>query len=253
MKCNGSSGTRALAPDIVKGSPPLVGSPAPRFTPSLFLLLPFLGGVWDSLVLRNPIPAWYIHMTDRGTCWSVTCNLANVTRDRVEDCIQNARLSGWGIEGQIERGEQGTEHYQLMVKTPQVRFSAVKKMFPTAHIELARNRIALEAYVHKEETRVQEVKKVEVTFLTYPQVRNQFFAWARDQVHHGASYDHDDRLALWDRFIGLSIEEGMECDLIGMNPQNRACIAKYWVSYFRRIPITDRQTDSQTINVPLDT
>jgi len=186
----------------------------------------------------------------RGTCWSVTCNLATVTKDRVEDCITNARYSGWGIEGQIEKGESGTEHYQLCVKTPQVRFSAVKKMFPTAHIELARNPRALQAYVHKEETRVEEVKKVEVTFLTYPQVRNQFFAWVRREYHHGAALDHDGRLRLWDTFIGLSIQEGMECDLIGMNPQNRACVAKYWRSYLDRQPIVDtRQTDS--VEIPL--
>lgn len=188
---------------------------------------------------------------ERGTCWSVTCNLANVTKDRVEDCMQNARLSGWGIEGQIERGEQGTEHYQLMVKTPQVRFSAVKKMFPTAHIELARNRAALKAYVHKEETRVEEVKKVEMTFLTYPMVRNQFFQWLV-RTHpeaHGALFDHEGRLQLWDQFIGLSIREGMECDLIGMNPQNRACIARYWFHYIYRI-VDTRQTDAEDVSVP---
>lgn len=166
--------------------------------------------------------------------------------------MENARLSGWGIEGQIERGEQGTEHYQLMVKTPQVRFTAVKKMFPTAHIELARNRAALQQYVHKEDTRVEEVKKVEVTFLTYPQVRNQFFAWVHREYGVGsyaATLNHEGRLSLWDRFISLSIAEGMECDLIGMNPQNRACIAKYWTSYLARF-VDTRQTDSQEVLLP---
>lgn len=91
-------------------------------------------------------------MTDRGTCWSLTIN--NPTQDD-EDAIHIARQKGWKVEGQKERGEQGTEHYQLMLRTPQVRFSAVKKQFPRAHIELARNPSALATYVSKEETRLQ--------------------------------------------------------------------------------------------------
>lgn len=44
-----------------------------------------------------------------------------------------------------------------MVKTPQVRFSAVKKLFPRGHIEIARNPAALATYVGKEETRVGQL------------------------------------------------------------------------------------------------
>lgn len=52
------------------------------------------------------------------------------------------------------RKVRGTPHYQLMVKTPQMRFSALKKQFPRAHIDEARNAQALQQYVHKEETRI---------------------------------------------------------------------------------------------------
>lgn len=196
----------------------------------------------------------------RATAWSVTCNLKNVSRATVDACMDAARQLGWGVEGQLERGEEGTDHYQLMVKTPQVRFAAVKKVFPTAHIEVARNRTALEQYVHKEETRVEPLKNIEVTFLTYPQVRSQFFKWLYDnrflQLH---TYDPEERLRLWDEFIGLSIEEGMHVDLIGMNPQHRGCISKYWRHYIayeasrrqteeRRQP--DRQTPEDFVAVP---
>lgn len=200
----------------------------------------------------------------RGTAWSITCNLKNITRNRVDDCIDAARTLGWGVEGQLERGnEEGTEHYQLLVRTPQVRFSAVKKVFPTAHIELARNVCALEQYVHKEDTRVEALKNVEVSFLTYPQVRTQFFKWLVDQSLHESLYrDPEERLQTWDRFIGLSIEEGMNCDLIGMNPQHRGCISKYWRHYIayelsRRQTEERRQLDRQTseevipvVNIP---
>lgn len=199
--------------------------------------------------------------TIRGTAWSVTCNLKTVTRTTVDTCMDAARSLGWGVEGQLERGDEGTEHFQLLVRTPQVRFSAVKKVFPTAHIELARNVPALQKYVHKEDTRIESLKSVEVTFLTYPMVRKKFFAWFVDQYGSGSSYNHDECLEFWDRFIGLSIEEGMEVDLIGMNPQHRGCIAKYWRHYIAKEVSSrqtedrsqSRQTDTQEVSLPVYT
>jgi len=92
--------------------------------------------------------------TNRSCHWSLTIN--NPTADD-EECLQLARQRGWKIDGQKERGSEGTEHYQLHLQTPQVRFSAVKKMFPRAHIEVARNPSALAMYVKKDETRVGEL------------------------------------------------------------------------------------------------
>lgn len=89
--------------------------------------------------------------TDRATCWSVTIN--NPT-PQDEEYIALARQKGWKVSGQLEKGAQGTPHYQLCVKTPQVRFSQVKKAFPRGHIEIARNHAALELYVEKSETAV---------------------------------------------------------------------------------------------------
>lgn len=88
---------------------------------------------------------------DRATCWSVTVN--NPT-PQDEENIALARQKGWKVDGQLEKGQQGTLHYQLMVRTPQVRFSAVKKAFPRAHIEIARNPSALATYVEKSDTAV---------------------------------------------------------------------------------------------------
>lgn len=48
----------------------------------------------------------------------------------------------------------GKLHWQCMLHTEQVRFSSVKKWMPTAHIELARNKNALEQYVSKAESAV---------------------------------------------------------------------------------------------------
>jgi len=88
--------------------------------------------------------------TTRSSHWSLTINNPTAADDEE---IARARQKGWRVTGQKEKGEGGTEHYQLHLATPQVRFSAVKRAFTRAHIEAARNPAALEAYVNKAETR----------------------------------------------------------------------------------------------------
>jgi len=206
-------------------------------------------------------------MSDRGTAWSITLNMKNVSRERCEQMIKDARLSNWGVQGQIEVGKEGTQHYQLLLKTPQVRFSAVKKVFPTAHIEKARNVKALEQYVHKDEGRVEEMKTIERKFVAFPEVRNKFFQWVvQEGYEHTGCYER--KLALWDEFIGLSIQERIECDVVGVNPQYRSIIQRYWNS-FVAVAVEDievdnlkynqermndnirRQTDRQTVQIPV--
>lgn len=92
-------------------------------------------------------------MAERGNCWSITIN--NPTEADLSPMLP----AGWRQTGQMERGAEGTEHYQGMVTTPQVRFTAVKKVFPRAHIEIARDRHALAAYVSKQETRIKEIEE----------------------------------------------------------------------------------------------
>lgn len=98
-------------------------------------------------------------MTDlskqRASCWSITIN----NPPEVIEC----NVPGWRITGQLERGaESGTLHFQGMLQTPQVRFSAVKREFPTAHIEVARSPKALKEYVKKDDTRVGEARYTSV-------------------------------------------------------------------------------------------
>ena len=83
----------------------------------------------------------------KATVWSITIN--NPTEQEVR-----CEVPGWKLEGQFEVGKEGTRHFQGMLKTPQVRFAAIKRVFPRAHIEVARNKEALANYVKKEETRV---------------------------------------------------------------------------------------------------
>jgi len=198
-------------------------------------------------------------MSDRGTAWSVTLNMKNVSRETCEAQIERAKSCGWGIQGQIEEGKEGTPHYQLLVKTPQVRFSALKRVFASAHIEKARNVKALATYCNKVEGRLEEFKTIERNFVQFPEVRKKFFEWIIQEGYEQVS-DYDRKLTLWDEFIGLSIRERIECDVIGVNPQYRSIIQRYWNDYVfvaeedRQDDAADRQTDRQTaeINVAED-
>lgn len=101
-----------------------------------------------------------MNRTDRATCWSVTIN--NPTQAD-EDYMSEAQAKpGWTVTGQLEVGAGGTEHYQLMVTTPQVRFSALKKAFPRSHIEVAREPKALAAYVVKDATRAGKLPDMDM-------------------------------------------------------------------------------------------
>jgi len=98
---------------------------------------------------------------DKSCCWSVTIN--NPTSD---DTAQWSALVSipWvkEVKGQLEQGEEGTVHLQGMVRTQSVRFAALKKALPRAHIEAARNQAALAKYVAKEDTRVGLVPTLKV-------------------------------------------------------------------------------------------
>jgi len=116
-----------------------------------------------------------ITKSDKSCCWSVTIN--NPTDD---DRLNWSNLKGlpWvrEVSGQIEQGEEGTLHIQGMVKTLSVRFAALKKALPRAHIEAARNATALAKYVVKEDTRVQSIPTVKTA--TQADVQN----WVCNQV-----------------------------------------------------------------------
>jgi len=93
--------------------------------------------------------------TQRATCWSVTINNPTAADDKVVQTATDEYAWIKEIIGQKEVGENGTEHYQLCVRTNQVRFSQLKSVFSRAHIEPARDMLALQKYVVKSETAVQ--------------------------------------------------------------------------------------------------
>lgn len=90
--------------------------------------------------------------SDRGSGWSITIF------DEDKSWETATLPAKWALVGQMEKcPDTGKIHFQGMLTTPQVRFSAVKRVFPKAHIELARDKRALHAYVRKEDTRIQSL------------------------------------------------------------------------------------------------
>lgn len=207
----------------------------------------------------------------RATAWSVTIN--NPTSQDYEE-INLARQKGWTVEGQVERGAEGTPHLQLMVKTPQVRFSAVKKAFARSHIEAARNVAALATYVAKEETRESPLP---TTSDKYPSLSKFWdliyqtmieWNWLDMSEGYPCGWWKDappkrDALAMFDTAVGALIEAGYYVEGIGSNPSTRSAWNKWkWQilrrSYQNACKQTDRQTDSECVqsaevNIPVYT
>lgn len=97
--------------------------------------------------------------------WSITIN--NPTSEDYAG-IEQLKAKTWCKEwtGQLEAGENGTQHIQAALKTDNVKFSMVKKCLKRAHIEPARNAVALRQYVHKEETRIAPLPTTQATSLS---------------------------------------------------------------------------------------
>lgn len=96
----------------------------------------------------------------RASYWSVTIN--NPTDDDKNQWSSLGHQS-WvkSVDGQLERGENGTLHIQGYVKTQHGRFlQKLRAALPRAHVEVAKNPTALVQYCKKEETRVGKIESV---------------------------------------------------------------------------------------------
>lgn len=166
--------------------------------------------------------------------WCITMWLTDGrTIDTLNEYVQ-AMPTNWAIEGQIEQGHSTDDklHAQLFLKTEQTRGTKVAKYFPNCYLDEAKNPFALKNYVHKKDTRVAEFKSVENRSPQWSVVSDRFFEWILQQRPRAIGViDDDERMGYWDEFIGLSIQEGMRVDLVGVNPQYRSCVMRYWTSY----------------------
>lgn len=201
----------------------------------------------------------------RATCWSVTINMKNVKQDTADEWIHAARAKGWKVHGQLEQAPTtGTLHYQLMVETPQTRFSAIKKAFPTAHIEISRNRAALSQYVNKTETRVGSLVGEndkypsvagfwKLVYKLYDVDDSTGWDSSKEEVclyseEHQLNLEKDP-LAFLDSTAATLIRNGYVIDHIITNPAVRS----FWKKFYADIMYRTRETDRQTDNVVLPT
>jgi len=182
---------------------------------------------------------------DRSSCWSITIN-------NPVDADVVCPVPGWKLTGQFERGETGTRHFQGMLQTPQVRFSAVKKAFPRAHIEIAVNSKALAVYVSKSDTRVgtYEANNIPSLFAYQDMVALGWDGrvWS-DRVSNGVLEkvfkDDMDNMALSyiDEIVAQHIESGRRgLEYIAINPMWRSSWKKFWRSIIKRNASAQAQT-----------
>jgi len=178
---------------------------------------------------------------NKSTTWSVTINNP-IESDYT--ALDLARSRGWKCDGQVEVGEEGTPHLQLIVRTPHIRFGAVKKVFQRGHIEAARNPAALATYVKKEDTRVGSLP-VENRF--YPPMNRYFqlvVEWCiecyKDRLNVDAFLEGEvvlmrtDRTPTPDQLLNLLdaatselVREGFHVEHYAVNPAVRSSWKKF--------------------------
>lgn len=173
-----------------------------------------------------------------------------------EEQIQFARQHGWKIEGQLEVGELGTPHYQLLITKGQQRISAVKKLFPTAHIEITRNVAASKLYVHKVIGRIGTLPEHDEKYPSMDKFWHLVFEEFEYSVYKGSKdvefignhkmdwsrpLSDKQKLTLFDDIVGRLIEYGFHVEGIASSNLNRTTFLKFSMNIFKRCS-QDRQT-----------
>lgn len=196
------------------------------------------------------------------TKWCITYWLTEGRSIDTLNALTQNMPSNWSLEGQIEQGHDADDklHAQLFLKTEQTRGTKIQKYFPDCYIDEAQNPFALKKYVHKEDTRVAEFITIQNRSPSWGLVRDKFFDWLieTEPFYGHVKDDLDDertspRLKLWDKFIEISIAEGMCVELVGVNPQYRSAIRRYWNGFIicaeqRLTTSIDKKTDKTKDN-----
>lgn len=207
--------------------------------------------------------------TERASVWSVTyysrvpmSDLSGQVVD-IQHFAAVQRPPGWMLVGQIEQcPSTGRMHFQGMLRTPQVRFSAVKKeLGDTVHIEVARDPKALQRYCSKEETRVATVETTSVPNIwQYQNVIVQMWdekeyqrRWDFAVENHRAVFPEPDDIALEyvDYLVAQDIEKGRRgAEFIAINPMWRSSWKKFWRSIIKRHASQQTQSPPQADEAP---
>lgn len=150
---------------------------------------------------------------------------------------------GWRLTGQEEVGKEGTPHLQLMLKCSGTeRFSAVKKVFPRARIEKARNEVALSKYVCKEDTRVAKFETAGIpSIFQYQKTiaaawNDEEFKTLRQKALTEDLQPIGETVTEYVSYlVSLEIEKGQEgAEWIDINPMWICSWKKHWRSILKR-------------------
>lgn len=189
--------------------------------------------------------------TDRATRWSITWY---PPAENAFDAVESEKIiseymlrqlpPGWKLEGQMEKCPETLRHHlQALLKTPQVRFSQIKKIFSNAHIEVARNASALENYVHKEDTRVAQIKSAPPVMTLYEFSDYIASIWDSDEWETIASRVEFGDFEAWDeaklkyvdRLVSRAIRDGIAgAEFHGVNPSFRSAWKKFGTDIIHR-------------------
>lgn len=93
-------------------------------------------------------------MPTKSQHYVLTWNNPDITLHELQDQVRAAGADCF--QGQLEKGEEGTPHFQFYIRYASKRhFTAVSKQFPKCHIETAKNPNASYDYCGKEDTRIE--------------------------------------------------------------------------------------------------
>ena len=141
-----------------------------------------------------------------------------------------------------------------------MRFSAVKRVFPRAHIEVARNKKALEAYVHKEDTRVGEFAGTAIPnmFVFQDTIAEAFDMdevkrrWLDEDMSKLYKHDINEMvLAYTDELVADRILiGGRGLEFIAINPMWRSSWKKFWRYIIARNARSQEAVSQETPSSP---
>lgn len=192
-------------------------------------------------------------MTSKSSCWSITIN--NPTQED-HNSLELLKTFNWfkSWKGQLEKGESETPHIQGSLRTEHIRFSAVKKALPRAHIEAARNATALDRYVQKEDTRVAALPAIkatspadlyrEIMMYVYDDLCSVSKQWSVDEWFVNEDHEDERIREKWNSYRGLVlldhvatrlIMKGARIEMYVSNPAVRSSYERF----FRAMIIRD--------------
>lgn len=156
-------------------------------------------------------------------------------------------VAEWGWQDEISP-TTGKLHKQGYIRTTQqMRFAAMRKVFPGVHLEVARDWNKLLNYCKKKDTAVADTQVHEKNDIPSLFTYSEELANRLAEQQRLRKVDYNDV----DLMVRKDIESGRKgIEWIATNPQFITTWKKYWYEMIirARYPQTDRQTDDEIIS-----